>query len=121
MKLLSTSEIIEKKSKFLGFYYHIDSIEEIKTIVNSLKEAHKKANHFVYAYKYKNTAGKTDDKEPNGTAGGQIYNLMELNDIKDSLIVVVRYYGGTKLGAGLLSRTYKNAALITINKIKSNS
>ena len=121
MRLQATSEIFEKKSKFLGYYYKLDNKDEIKSIINSLKEEHKKANHFVYAYKFGNTAGKTDDKEPNGTAGGQIYNLMELNDIKDSLIVVIRYYGGTKLGVGLLSRTYKNAALIAINKIKSNS
>ena len=121
MQLLETSEIYEKKSRFLGFYYKLDNINEIKQIVNSLKEEHKKANHFVYAYRFGNTAGKTDDKEPNGTAGGQIYNLMELNNIYDALIVVVRYFGGKKLGAGLLSRTYKNAALITINKIKSNN
>ena len=121
MELLATSSIIEKKSKFLGFYYQLNSIEEIKQIINNLKEEHKKAKHFVYAYRFGNTAGKTDDKEPNGTAGGQIYNLMELNNINDVLIVVIRYYGGTKLGAGLLSRTYKNAALITINKTKSNS
>lgn len=119
MKLCATSEIIEKKSKFLGFYYEINDISEIKAILNNLKIEHKRANHFVYAYKCNNTAGKTDDKEPSGSAGGQIYSLMELNNINNALIVVIRYYGGTKLGIGLLSRTYKNAALITINKIKS--
>ena len=119
MKLVATSEIIEKKSKFLGFYYQIDNASEVKDIINDLKDKHKKANHFVYAYKCDNTAGKTDDKEPSGSAGGQIYNLLELNNINNALIVVIRYFGGTKLGIGLLSRTYKNAALETINKIKS--
>lgn len=110
MQLINTSLIEEKKSKFLGYAYNLDNEKEIKQIINELKMKHPKAKHLVYAYKFQGTAGKTDDKEPNGTAGSQIYNLIELKRLNNILIVVVRYYGGTKLGAGLLSRTYKNAA-----------
>ncbi len=114
MQLINTSLIEEKKSKFLGFAYQINDLNEIKIIIKELKEKHSKAKHIVYAYKLKESAGKTDDKEPNGTAGSQIYNLIELKKLDNILIVVVRYYGGTKLGAGLLSRTYKNAAIAAL-------
>lgn len=57
-----------------------------------------------------NTAGKTDAKEPKGSAGSQIYHLMELKKLENILIVVVRFYGGTKLGIGLLTRCYRQAA-----------
>ena len=77
MKLLNTSIEEIKKSKFIGLYYDINSIEEIKDILNELKVEHKKAKHIVYAYKYQNTAGKSDDKEPSGTAGLPLYNLLE--------------------------------------------
>ena len=108
MELLNTATIIEKKSKFIGLYYELDSINEIKDILNNLKLEHKKAKHIVYAYKFGSTAGKSDDKEPTGTAGLPLYNLLETNNLNNKLLVVVRYFGGTKLGAGPLMRTYKN-------------
>ncbi len=112
--LLKSATIEIKKSKFISFAYKINDKDEIKPIINQLRKEHKKAKHVVYAYKIGVNAGKTDDKEPSGTAGGQIYNLIELNNLDNILIVVVRYFGGIKLGAGLLSRTYKNAALKAI-------
>ena len=116
MELITTSKLEIKKSKFLGYYYKINNKEEIHQILDSLKEEHKKARHIVYAYKVGSTAGKTDDKEPSGTAGSQIYNLMELNGINDSIIIVVRYFGGTKLGIGPLSKAYRETALELIKK-----
>lgn len=114
MKLLKSAEIIVKKSRFISYYYEIDDFDEIKEILSDLKREHKKAKHIVYAYKFGNTAGKSDDKEPKGTAGLPLYNLLETKNLNNRLIVVVRYFGGTLLGAGLLQRTYRASALEAI-------
>lgn len=114
MKLLNKSEIIIKKSRFLGYCYEIENEDEAKQIIADLKKEHKKARHIPYAYRLPNTAKKTDDKEPTGTAGMPIYNLLEMNNLNNHLIAVVRYYGGTKLGAGNLLRAYREAANLTI-------
>ena len=116
MKLLNTYTYEEKKSKFIGYYYNLDNFDEIKTILDELKKEHKKAKHIVYAYKFLNTAGKSDDKEPSGTAGMPLYNLLEMNDLNNKLVVVVRYFGGTLLGAGPLMRAYKNTGINVIKK-----
>ena len=86
-----------------------------KIILENLKSEHKKARHVVYAYKFLSTAGKSDDKEPSGTAGTPLYNLLEMNNLNNKLLVVVRYFGGVKLGAGPLMRAYKNAGVSVIN------
>ena len=115
MKLIKTNKEEIKKSKFIAYYYELDDISDIKTIIEELKKEHKKAKHIVYAYKFGNTAGKTDDKEPSGTAGLPLYNLLEANNLNNKMIVVVRYFGGIKLGAGPLMRAYKNAGVSVIN------
>lgn len=117
MKLLNVYELTIKNSRFIAYYYDIDEFKEIKNIIDNLKLEHKKAKHVVYAYRFLNTAGKSDDKEPKGTAGLPLYNLLIQKDLNNKLIVVVRYFGGTLLGAGLLQRTYKTAA---INAIKND-
>lgn len=110
------SQIEEKKSKFIAYYYQLDDIEEVKLILENLRKEHKKARHIVYAYRFSNTAGKSDDKEPSGTAGLPLYNLLEKNNLNNSLLAVVRYFGGTKLGAGPLARAYNKAGALTIKK-----
>ena len=115
MKLLKESLIEIKKSKFIGLCYEISSIEEAKEIIEQLKKEHKKARHIPYAYKVNNTAKKTDDKEPSNTAGLPIYNLIERKNLDNCLVAVVRYFGGTKLGAGGLTRAYAEAANKAIN------
>lgn len=110
----TTSEI--KKSKFIAYFYDLESIDEIKEILNNLKQSNKKARHIVYAYKFGSTAGKSDDKEPSGTAGLPLYNLLEMHNLNNKLIVVVRYFGGIKLGAGPLLRAYKNAGASVITQ-----
>ena len=115
MKLLNTNTIEIKKSKFIAYLYEIDEISEIKEILENIKYEHKKAKHVVYAYKFGSTAGKSDDKEPSGTAGTPLYNLLEMNNINNKLLVVVRYFGGVKLGAGPLLRAYKNAGVSVLN------
>ncbi len=110
MLLLKTYTYEIKKSKFIAYYYQIDNDDEIKKILNSLKLEHKKARHIPYAYILTNTAGKSDDKEPQNTAGLPIYNLMLQNKLVNKAIFVVRYFGGTKLGAGNLLRAYLTAS-----------
>ncbi len=110
MKLINTYTVIVKKSKFIGYFYHLDDINDIDSILDNLKEEHKKARHMPYAYIFKNTAKKYDDKEPSGTSGMPIYNILDKKKLSDCMIVVVRYFGGTKLGAGLLARTYGDCA-----------
>lgn len=116
LKLININEIIIKKSRFISYFFEIDSIDEVETILNMLKKEHKKARHIPYAYIFKNTAKKTDDKEPLGTAGIQIYNTLERENLNSHLIAVVRYFGGTKLGAGNLLRAYRDSAKEVIKK-----
>lgn len=120
MKLLKESLIEIKKSKFIGLCYEITSQEEAKNIIESLKKEHKKARHIPYAYKVNNTAKKTDDKEPTNTAGLPIYNILERKGLNNHLVAVIRYFGGTKLGAGGLLRAYIEATNQATDNIKNN-
>lgn len=115
MKLLNESLIIEKKSKFIGMLYEIDNKEEVLSILDSVKSNNKGYRHIPYAYYLKNTASKSDDKEPGGI-GMSFLNILERNKLDSHLLLVVRYYGGTKLGASNLLRTYSKAANNCINK-----
>lgn len=119
MKLINKSLIEIKKSKFIGYYYEIENEDEALDILKKLKEEHKKARHIPFAYKVNNTARKSDDKEPSNTAGMPIYNLLEKRNMNNSLVAVVRYFGGTKLGAGGLLRAYLNAAIEAIDEKKN--
>lgn len=116
MKLLNESLIEIKKSKFIGLLYEVNDLEEVEQILKSLKSEHKKARHIPYAYKIGPHAKKTDDKEPSGTAGMPIWNVIERNHLDNVLLVIIRYFGGTKLGAGPLLRAYSSAANLTIKK-----
>ncbi len=114
MKLINEVKIEIKKSKFIGMCFEIESPDEVKEIIKNLKKIHKNAKHFPYAYICNNTAGKSDDKEPTNTAGLPIYNLLVKKNVTNILIVVVRYFGGTKLGAGNLLRAYLEAANLAL-------
>lgn len=110
MNPLKTSLVEIKKSKFIGLLYHVETENDVKTILDILKQEHKKARHIPYAYRIGVHAKKTDDKEPSGTAGLPIWNVIERRNLDNTLIVVIRYFGGTKLGAGPLLRAYSSAA-----------
>ena len=110
MKLLNTYTLEIKKSKFIAYYFEVHTKEEVINVLNDLKKEHKKAKHIPYAYKIDNDIKKTDDKEPSGTSGMPILNIIEKNNLNHTLIVIVRYFGGIKLGAGGLIRAYSNAA-----------
>lgn len=105
MKKLNESFIEVKKSKFIGYIYSIESIDEVTKIISNLKEEHKKARHIVYAYKVGGQEKNYSDKEPSGTTRG-LFDLIHYKNLDNTLIVVIRYFGGTLLGAGPLTRTY---------------
>jgi len=117
MKLINTYTLEIKKSKFIAYYYEINNKEDVEEILSYLKKEHKKARHIPYAYKIGNICKKTDDKEPSNTAGTPIYNLIIQKELDNVFIGVVRYFGGIKLGAGLLTRSYLNSAKETIKKV----
>ena len=105
-------ELEIKKSKFLGYFFKIDNIEGIKNIIENLKKEHKKATHICYAYRLSSPFAEkaVDDGEPSGTAGKPILNVLQKQNINNALLVVVRYFGGIKLGAGGLLRAYCKCA-----------
>lgn len=117
MKLINTYTLEIKRSKFIAYYYEVYTKEDIDNILEYLKKEHKKARHIPYAYKIDNLVKKTDDKEPSNTAGTPIYNIIMQNDLNNVFIAVVRYFGGTLLGAGLLTRSYLNSAKEVIKKV----
>lgn len=104
------SEIIVKKSKFISKVYYISSKEEAENIIASVRKEYLDARHVVYAYRLENTAKFTDDKEPQGTAGKPIYNILEKENLINVLVIVIRYFGGILLGTGPLTRAYSTVA-----------
>jgi len=109
------TEII-KKSKFIGYIYDVEDEKQIKKIIENLKKENKKATHITYAYIIDNKEKYFDDAEPKGTAGLPILTNLKRNNLNNILLIVVRYYGGIKLGAGGLIRAYSKTASNTIKK-----
>jgi len=103
----------EKGSKFLAFAYVIENEEDVKDIITELKKKYYDARHYCYAYVLGTDAAKyrtNDDGEPGHTAGDPILGQIRSHDLTNTLIVVVRYFGGTKLGVGGLINAYRTAA-----------
>lgn len=98
-----------KKSKFITLIYRINSIDEINKLMDDIKNNYKDATHYCYAYKLNNIQRFNDDGEPNGTAGLPILEVLNKRNINNVLCVVIRYFGGIKLGAGGLVRAYSKA------------
>ena len=114
-----TNEFEIKKSRFITYLYRLDDETKIDEIINGIRDEHKKARHVVYVYKINNTAKINDDGEPKGTAGMPIFNVIEKNNLNNLLIVVVRYFGGIKLGASGLFRAYSKSASEIIKKLEN--
>ena len=111
----------DKGSKFLAYAYPVKNEEEIKGILDDLKKKHYDARHHCYAWAMGPTRDAfriNDDGEPSGTAGKPIYGQILSHDITNILIVVVRYFGGTKLGVRGLINAYKAA---TAEAIENNT
>ena len=107
-----TFELIINKSRFIAYKLELNSLEQVKPFLESLRKEHKKANHVCYAYVYnKDMVSEkcSDDGEPGGTAGYPILNVIKKKNLTNVLVAVVRYFGGIKLGAGGLTRAYTKA------------
>ncbi len=107
----------EKGSKFFGYAFPVSSEEEVKEHIESLKKQHHSARHWCYAWQL----GKSyehyranDDGEPSNSAGMPIYGQLQSFDVTNTLVVVVRYFGGTKLGVGGLIQAYKTTAQMAL-------
>ena len=119
MKSILKKEVYEvtiKHSKFIGVIIPIESLDDIKDNLNKLKEEYKNATHYCYAFKLINDKGCSDDGEPNKTAGIPILNVLEGENLINVLVVVIRYFGGIKLGPGGLIRAYSSTCKEVINK-----
>ena len=104
-----TDEITIEKSVFIGYAKPIKSEEEALEFINEIKKKHKDATHNVWAYtvgKNMNIQRYSDDGEPQGPAGIPTLEVIKKEDLRDVVVVVTRYFGGTKLGAGGLVRAY---------------
>ncbi len=107
----------EKNSKFFGYAFPIDSEEQVKPLMEPLRKKHFNAVHFCYAYQIgteKITFRANDDGEPSNSAGMPIYGQIQSQELTNVLIVVVRFFGGTKLGVGGLITAYKTAAQMAL-------
>lgn len=109
-------ELVEKKSRFIGYISPVKNESEATCFLNKIREKHWDARHNVYAYVLKNGISKSsDDGEPHGTAGVPILNVIKNNNLYDTIIVVTRYFGGVLLGTGGLLRAYSQAATLAVN------
>ena len=103
----------EKRSKFLAFAHHVDDVEDVKRIVQKYRKKYYDARHVCYAYMLgaeRKEFRANDNGEPSGTAGKPILGQINSNELTDILIIVVRYFGGVKLGTSGLIVAYRLAA-----------
>ena len=108
--------IIEiKNSRFISIIYKINSLDDVKKYLDEVKDKYPKATHYCYAYILNNKCKSSDDGEPGGTAGMPILNVLQKNNLNFVLAVVVRYFGGIKLGAGGLVRAYSKSVKFNLN------
>jgi len=111
----------DRGSKFLGYVYPLKREEQVKEFVEELKREHHKARHWCYAWQLgvdKTVFRANDDGEPNNSAGQPIYGQILSKEVTNILIVVVRYFGGTKLGVGGLVNAYKTTAQLALKSSK---
>lgn len=113
MLAVRQDKIIEytiSKSKFIGFACFLDNLEQVQKILDTIKKEYHDASHVVYAYRVQES-GQVKEKfynshEPNGSAGKPLLYLLQKKELMNSILVVVRYFGGQKLGVGGLVRAY---------------
>lgn len=120
IKKESTQILEEKKSKFIA---HIVPFFEFNSLMERLKKEHPKARHFVYAYRHLNEFDQivencSDDGEPKGTSGKPSLNVLAGNELINCAVIIVRYFGGIKLGTGGLVRAYGDAVNLVIKNSK---
>lgn len=118
--------IKERSSKFLALAYHVESAEEVRVIMEPLRKKHYDATHHCYAYRigYRGEEWRAnDDGEPSGTAGKPILGQLLSRDITNTLVVVVRWFGGTKLGVPGLIEAYREstAAVLDVSRVEEKT
>lgn len=111
-------ELIINKSRFITLLFKINNLEEINIILNNLKKEYKDATHYCYCYILGNIKRFNDDGEPSHTAGMPMLNVLENKMLDNTLAVVIRYFGGIKLGAGGLVRAYTNSVSKALENIE---
>lgn len=109
-------EQIIKNSRFITRLVKITKKDEVEDILNNVKKEYPKATHYCYAYIVNDYKKASDDGEPGGTAGMPILNVLEKEDMTSVIAIVVRYFGGIKLGAGGLVRAYSSSVRDTLKK-----
>ncbi|WP_203293060.1 IMPACT family protein [Luteirhabdus pelagi] len=111
----------DRGSKFFGYAFPVKNEAEIEDHIATLKSQHHKARHWCYAWQLGKEYDRfraNDDGEPSNSAGMPIYGQLQSFDVTNTLVVVVRYFGGTKLGVGGLIQAYKTAAQMALEKSK---
>jgi uncharacterized YigZ family protein len=114
------AEFKDRGSKFLAYAFPLSDAKQLKAIILKLKKEHPKAAHFCFAYKLGtdgNVFRSSDDGEPAGSAGKPILGQLESKEVTDTLIVVVRYFGGSLLGVPGLINAYKTAASLVLQVV----
>lgn len=114
---LGIGEYKDRGSKFIGLAYPVSTETEVEAILDQLRKEHLKARHYCYAYildRYQLYYRANDDGEPSGTAGKPILGQLQSAEVVEALVVVIRYYGGTKLGTSGLIQAYRGAAELAI-------
>lgn len=104
-------EIVINKSRFIGILIPISDVEEVALYLEEAREMYPAATHYCYAYIIDAYKKASDDGEPSKTAGMPILNVLEKNELNHILAIVVRYFGGIKLGAGGLVRAYSQSVV----------
>ena len=125
LKRAVTTRLEIKKSEFIAYAYPVTSREQAMFHVEQLREQYADARHFCWAYiigdpDNTTSAGFDDDGEPSGTAGRPILNVLQHKSIGNVIIIVVRYFGGIKLGAGGLTRAYAGSAQAAVDEMILN-
>ena len=115
-------EIVEKKSKFIGNVFYVETKEEAEIIIKEHKKKYHDARHNCYAYRVLENNSvvekSSDDGEPSGTAGAPMLNILSKENIVNTLVVVTRYFGGILLGTGGLVKAYSEATKLAIEDAK---
>lgn len=111
------NEIIINKSRFITFLFKLNKKDDVETLINKVKNEYKDATHYCYAYIIDGYMKCTDDGEPSKTAGAPLLNVLEKNKLDHILVIVVRYFGGIKLGTGGLVRAYTRSITDCLNLV----
>lgn len=107
-----------QKSRFLSYINHVETEQQAQDFINQIKKKHFDARHNCYAYiigEHSNVQKSSDDGEPSGTAGVPILEVLKKNELSDIVVVVTRYFGGIKLGAGGLIRAYGKSVTVGLD------